>query len=72
MNMMYIKYILNNYQVGTMLRMTPTHKIVVNKRIDRSHTIIIYANLLPSELALCKRCYGNKKYEELTDISEYL
>lgn len=70
--MMYIKYILSNYQVGTILRMTPMHKIVVNKRIDRSRTIIVYANLTHSELLLCKKCYGNKKYEELPDISEYL
>lgn len=69
---MYIKYILNNYQVGAVLRMTPMHKIVVNKRIDRSHIIIVYANLTQSELLLCKKCYGNKKYEELADISEYL
>ena len=46
---MKVKYIINNYVLGSKLRMTPTHKIISQCRIDKSHTEIVYDNLSERE-----------------------
>jgi L-asparaginase/Glu-tRNA(Gln) amidotransferase subunit D len=39
---MKVAYIVNNYQLGRKVKTTPTDKIVSAKRIDKTHTEIIY------------------------------
>lgn len=40
--MMKVMYIINNYQLGSRMRMTPVDKIVEKQRIDKSHTKVVY------------------------------
>lgn len=39
---MKVMYIINNYQLGSRMRMTPVDKIVEKQRVDKSHTQVIY------------------------------
>jgi len=40
--MMKVMYTINNYQLGSRMRMTPVDKIVEKQRIDKSHTKVVY------------------------------
>lgn len=54
--------IINNYQKGAKLGITPTDKIVLLKQIDRNHHKVVYA--LDSEDSFTRdfitRCLGKK------------
>lgn len=39
---MKVLYVVNNYQIGAKVKITPTDKIVSQNRIDKSHTEIVY------------------------------
>lgn len=39
---MKVMYVINNYQLGSRMRMTPVDKIVEKQRVDKSHTQVIY------------------------------
>lgn len=42
---MTYKVTVNNYQLGSKVRTTPTHKIVSQERIDSRHTVIVYDDI---------------------------
>lgn len=39
---MKVKYIINNYILGSKFKMTKRFEIVIQNRIDRNHTEVIY------------------------------
>lgn len=56
---MYI-WIINNYQLGAKLNITPIEKIVSKNRINKNHIEIIYNNLSEKEIQLCEKCFCKK------------
>lgn len=50
-------YIINNYQLGSRMRMTPVDKIVEKQRVDKSHTQIIY-EINDREKQFIDKCYA--------------
>lgn len=50
---MKVKFVVNNYTLGSKVRSTPTDKIVEQNRIDKSHTGIVY-DLSEQEIAFCE------------------
>ena len=57
---MTFKVIINNYQLGTMVKLTPTHKIVRRDRLDKSHTQISYDNVTEREVQFIKKVFGKE------------
>lgn len=55
-----IKFIINNYQLGSKLHMTPTDKIISQKRLDKSHTEIVYDKLTENERSFCEKVLSKK------------
>ena len=53
---MKVMYIINNYQLGSRMRMTPVDKIVEKQRIDKSHTKVVY-EINEREKRFFDRCY---------------
>lgn len=51
---MKVKFVVNNYILGSRVKSTPTDKIVEQNRIDKSHTEIIY-DLSEREIAFCEK-----------------
>lgn len=39
---MRVEYTINNYQLGARFKSSPKHKVVINERIDKNHTRIVY------------------------------
>lgn len=54
---MKVMYTINNYQLGSRMRMTPVDKIVEKQRIDKSHTKVVY-EITEREKRLVDRCYA--------------
>lgn len=54
---MKVMYMINNYQLGSRMRMTPTDKIVEKQRIDKSHTKIVY-EITEREKQFTDKCYA--------------
>lgn len=54
---MKVMYVVNNYQLGSRMRMTPADKIVEKQRIDKSHTKIVY-EITELEKRFIDRCYA--------------
>ena len=54
---MKVMYIINNYQLGSRMRMTPVDKILEKQRIDKSHTKIVY-EVNEREKRFIDRCYA--------------
>lgn len=54
---MKVMYIINNYQLGSRMRMTPVDKIVEKQRIDKSHTKVVY-EITEIEKRFIDRCYA--------------
>jgi hypothetical protein len=54
---MKVMYIINNYQLGSRMRMTPVDKIVEKQRVDKSHTQIIY-EINDREKQFIDKCYA--------------
>ena len=57
---MKIEITINNYQIGSRMRMTPTHKIVEQIRIDKLHTKIVYDNITENEKQFIEKVYAKK------------
>lgn len=57
---MKIKFIINNYQLGGKLYMTPVDKIISQNKLDKSHTEIIYDRLTENEINFCKKVLSKK------------
>lgn len=57
---MKVKYIVNNYQAGAKLKSCPTHKIISQERIDRSHTIVIFDDVTQREINLIDKVLAKK------------
>lgn len=60
-----IKWVINNYQLGSKLHMTPTDKIVSQKRLDKSHTEIIYDGLTDNQKAFIQKIFAGRKGVEM-------
>lgn len=60
-----IKWVINNYQLGSKLHMTPTDKIVSQKRLDKSHTEIIYDGLTDNQKAFIQKIFAGRKGVEI-------
>lgn len=54
---MKVMYMINNYQLGSRMRMTPVDKIVEKQRIDKSHTKVVY-EITEREKQFTDRCYA--------------
>lgn len=54
---MKVMYTINNYQLGSRMRMTPVDKIVDKKRVDKSHTQVIY-EINDREKQFIDKCYA--------------
>lgn len=54
---MKVMYIINNYQLGSRMRMTPVDKIVEKQRIDKSHTKVVY-EITEREKRFIDKCYA--------------
>ena len=52
---MKVEYIVNNYQLGRKVKTTPTDKIVSAKRVDKTHTEIIYMFESPRQKEFCDK-----------------
>lgn len=46
---MKIEVIVNNYQIGAMVPITPTDKIIERSKPDRYHTKLVYDNITEKE-----------------------
>ena len=56
---MKVKFVVNNYILGSRVRSTPTDEIVEQNRIDKSHTGIVY-DLSEQEIAFCERVLARR------------
>lgn len=54
---MKVMYMINNYQLGSRMRMTPVDKIVEKQRIDKSHTKVVY-EITEREKQFTDKCYA--------------
>lgn len=57
---MKVKFVVNNYTLGAKVKSTPTDKIVSQKRIDKTHTEIVY-DINESEKNFCEKVLAKKK-----------
>lgn len=57
---MTVKVIVNNYQMGSKVKMTPMHKITSRDRIDKSHTELIYTNITQREKEFIEKVLAKK------------
>ena len=48
---MKIQYTVNNYQIGAIVPKCPTEKIIINKRLDENHTLVVFDNMTVNEKA---------------------
>ena len=58
---MTLEITVNNYQLGTIVKSTPIHKITSKTRTDRYHTVITYSGITRSEYDLICKLMGNPK-----------
>lgn len=57
---MKIKFIINNYQLGGKLYMTPVDKIISQNRLNKNHIEIIYDELTENERSFCEKVLSKK------------
>lgn len=57
---MKYEVIINNYQKGGKLFMTPTHKIVEETILEKNRIKIVYEDLTRSEIQLVEKCLAKK------------
>ena len=57
---MKIKFIVNNYQLGSKLYMTPVDKIISQNRLDKNHVEIIYDGLTENERSFCEKALSRR------------
>ena len=58
---MKVRFVINNYQKGAIVRMTPTHKLFYMTQLDRNHHELIYVDLTEREIQLCEKAFGKKR-----------
>lgn len=56
---MKVRFVVNNYTLGAKVRTTPMDKIVSQKRIDKTHTEIVY-EINDREKQFCEKVLANK------------
>lgn len=56
---MKVRFVVNNYTLGTKVRSTPTDKIVSQNRIDPKHTEIVY-EITDRKKQFCEKVLANK------------
>ncbi len=56
---MKVRFVVNNYTLGAKVKSTPTDKIVSQKRIDKTHTEIVY-DINEREKKLCEKVLAKK------------
>lgn len=54
------KVVVNNYQLGSKVRTTPTHKIVFQERLDSRHTVIVYGDINDRERQFIEKVLAKK------------
>ena len=57
---MKVQFTVNNYVLGAKVKTTPTHKIVEQNRIDKSHTVIVYDKISERELQFIEKVLSYK------------
>lgn len=57
---MKIKFIINNYQLGGKLYMTPVDKIISQNRLNKHHTEVIYDGLTENEKNFCEKVLSRR------------
>lgn len=57
---MKVKFVVNNYQLGAKIKSTPVDKIVLQNRLDKYHTEIIYNELTENEKNFCEKVLSKK------------
>lgn len=57
---MKIKFVVNNYQLGTKIKSTPVDKIVLQNRLDKHHTEVIYDELTENEKNFCEKVLSRR------------
>lgn len=56
---MKVRFVVNNYTLGTKVKSTPTDKIVSQNRIDPKHTEIVY-DISEKEKEFCEKVLAKK------------
>ena len=56
---MKVRFVVNNYTLGTKVRSTPTDKIVSQNRIDPKHTEIVY-EITDRKKQFCEKVLAKK------------
>ena len=46
---MIFTIIVNNYQLGTKVKLTPTEKLIMKHKIDRNHIRLVYKEITEKE-----------------------
>ena len=57
---MNISVVVNNYVLGAKVKITPTHKITLQERIDPRHTRIIYSDVSQREREFIEKVLAYK------------
>jgi hypothetical protein len=57
---MKVQFTVNNYTLGAKVKTTPTHKIIEQNRIDKSHTVIVYDEINERELQFIEKVLSYK------------
>lgn len=57
---MKVKFVVNNYQLGAKIKSTPVDKIVLQNRLDKYHTEVIYDELTENEKNFCEKVLSKK------------
>lgn len=54
------RWILNNYMLGAKLKSAPTHKIIIQNRLDSKKTEVIFASLTEREYEFINKLLGKQ------------
>lgn len=57
---MNIKVIVNNYQIGSKVKTTPTQKITSQNKLDKTHTELIYTDITQREKEFIEKVLAKK------------
>ena len=57
---MKVEYIVNNYMLGAKVKSTQVDKIIINERIDKSHTRLVYEFQCEREKEACDRILSKR------------
>lgn len=72
MKLFVVEYTINNYMLGAKLKITPTHKIAKQERIDPRHTVVQYIDLTTREYEFVQKVFARKgKVLEEYDSKDY-